>query len=248
MSQPSRPPIKDLLEQHDNFAPSPDEKTIVALCRYIEELEDTDAARSVPLEEREEQTVRRLCSAVERFKWQPPEAHRQIIWQCFSIISEHYAESNANAEVSHVLGIVEQMQMRRRDPEFRETLDRALATQDLEWPKHVGFANEADEERADARREIERLQNWVNDLQAGCFINCVYCGHRYGPDDEVPSTMADVLKEHIENCPEHPMSKLKAAVDALIFDCLDDSLHSGNGLDACIELLGKKPEDYFPRG
>ncbi len=53
-------------------------------------------------------------------------------------------------------------------------------------------------------------QRWVNDLQAGMYINCVYCGHRYGPDDEVPATMADALKEHVERCPEHPMSALKA--------------------------------------
>jgi len=47
------------------------------------------------------------------------------------------------------------------------------------------------------------------------YINCVYCGHRYGPDDEVPATMAEVLKEHIEQCPEHPMSALKAERDQL---------------------------------
>ena len=60
------------------------------------------------------------------------------------------------------------------------------------------------------KAENTRLRNWVNDLQAGMYINCVYCGHRYGPDDEVPATMADVLKEHIEQCPEHAMSALKA--------------------------------------
>jgi len=63
------------------------------------------------------------------------------------------------------------------------------------------------------KEDNDRLRQWVADLQAGCYINCVYCGHRYGPDDEVPAAMADVLKEHIEKCPEHPMSKLKA-VDA----------------------------------
>lgn len=59
------------------------------------------------------------------------------------------------------------------------------------------------------------LRDWVNDLQAGMFINCVYCGHRYGPNDEVPAAMADVLKEHIAKCPQHPMSKLESAVAAL---------------------------------
>ena len=68
----------------------------------------------------------------------------------------------------------------------------------------------------DAYKEIERLQNWVNDCQSGMYINCVYCGYRYGPSsgpDEVPATMADVLKEHIEICPEHPMSFMKRLLD-----------------------------------
>lgn len=60
------------------------------------------------------------------------------------------------------------------------------------------------------------LQQWVNDLQAGMYINCVYCGHRYGPDDEVPAAMADVLREHVEQCPKHPMSALKTERDALL--------------------------------
>lgn len=61
--------------------------------------------------------------------------------------------------------------------------------------------------------ENERLRQWINDLQSGMYINCVYCGHRYGPEDEVPASMADVLKKHIEECPEHPMSKMKAKLD-----------------------------------
>ena len=48
------------------------------------------------------------------------------------------------------------------------------------------------------------------------YINCVYCGHRYGPSDEVPASMADVLKEHVEQCPQHPMSALRAKLDALV--------------------------------
>ena len=65
------------------------------------------------------------------------------------------------------------------------------------------------EKETDAEK-IVRLEQWVADCQAGMYINCVYCGHRYGPDDEVPAAMADVLKEHIEQCPEHPLSRAKA--------------------------------------
>lgn len=54
--------------------------------------------------------------------------------------------------------------------------------------------------------EVIRLQNWVNDCQKGMYINCVYCGHRYGPDKETPSIMADVLYEHIKICKKHPLS------------------------------------------
>ncbi len=57
--------------------------------------------------------------------------------------------------------------------------------------------------------EIQKMQQWVNDLQSGMYVNCVYCGHRYGPADEVPVSMAEVLKQHVEQCPKHPMSKLR---------------------------------------
>lgn len=63
--------------------------------------------------------------------------------------------------------------------------------------------------------ERDKLQQWVHDLQAGMYINCVYCGHRYGPDDEVPATMAQALKEHVEQCPKHPMSSLRVERDRL---------------------------------
>ena len=69
------------------------------------------------------------------------------------------------------------------------------------------------EEVSGLREEIKRLQQWVSDLQSGMYVNCVYCGHRYGPADEAPVCMADVLKEHIEHCPKHPMSMLKAELE-----------------------------------
>jgi DNA-directed RNA polymerase subunit RPC12/RpoP len=59
------------------------------------------------------------------------------------------------------------------------------------------------------RETICELRSWIDDLQSGMYVNCVYCGHRYGPKDQVPSTMASVLKQHIEQCPKHPMSELK---------------------------------------
>jgi hypothetical protein len=76
-------------------------------------------------------------------------------------------------------------------------------------------ARVAVDELLDLRAKVERLERWVDDLHAGMYINCVYCGHRYGPDDQVSVSMAEVLKEHVEQCPEHPMSKLKAEVKRL---------------------------------
>jgi len=54
--------------------------------------------------------------------------------------------------------------------------------------------------------EVRALRQWVNDLQSGMYINCVYCGHQYGPQDEVPATMAKVLEDHISQCPKHPLA------------------------------------------
>lgn len=68
--------------------------------------------------------------------------------------------------------------------------------------------------------ENARLRQWVADCQSGMWINCVYCGHRYGPADATAATipeaeakgaatMADALRIHIESCPHHPMSAYK---------------------------------------
>ena len=58
---------------------------------------------------------------------------------------------------------------------------------------------------------VVQLEQWIKDLQSGMYVNCVYCGHRYGPGETTPVSMADALKSHIEICPKHPMSALRAA-------------------------------------
>lgn len=77
------------------------------------------------------------------------------------------------------------------------------------------YGHEDDCPVANPMAAFRKLRQWVDDLQSGMYINCVYCGHRYGPQDEVPASMADVLKEHIEVCPKHPMSKLKKELEQL---------------------------------
>ncbi len=74
----------------------------------------------------------------------------------------------------------------------------------------MGALSQAMKEEFDrCNAEIKRLQDWVNDLQSGMYINCVYCGHRYGPAKNTPIAFAEVLKRHIEQCPKHPMSALR---------------------------------------
>lgn len=60
------------------------------------------------------------------------------------------------------------------------------------------------------------------------YVNCVYCGHRYGPNDETPTLMADVLREHIEQCPEHPLSAAMKTI-AELRKQLDDRPRLGDG-------------------
>ncbi len=85
-----------------------------------------------------------------------------------------------------------------------------------DWPELLGNA----EELAHAyihllEAENRDLQQWVDDTQSGMWINCVYCGHRYGPDDDLGGqTMREALEAHIATCPKHPLSKALAALAA----------------------------------
>lgn len=74
---------------------------------------------------------------------------------------------------------------------------------------HVQYENEkrgtmTEEERL--RAEVAKLNKWVNDLQSGMYINCVYCGFRYGPGDVTEGTMQMALTVHVKACPAHPLS------------------------------------------
>ncbi len=95
---------------------------------------------------------------------------------------------------------------------------------------------------ATALLRIAELERWVDDLQSGMYINCVYCGHRYGPKENTPTSMADVLKEHIEQCPKHPMSSLKAHT-ARLTEALGDV---GLALEPLLDgTLDKNAEDII---
>lgn len=92
--------------------------------------------------------------------------------------------------------------------------------------------------------EIRRLREWVADLQTGMFVNCVYCGHRYGPGETVPVSMADALKAHIAQCQEHPMSELLKLMRFLREhdgECLGDHPDWLKKIDAAIAKAGGAP-------
>jgi hypothetical protein len=59
--------------------------------------------------------------------------------------------------------------------------------------------------------KVKRLEQWISDLQSGMHLNCVYCGHRYGPGVSV-----EVLHDHIQQCPHHPLTRVQhLLVDAM---------------------------------
>lgn len=65
-----------------------------------------------------------------------------------------------------------------------------------------------------------QLEVWIDDLQSGMYINCVYCGHRYGPNSgphtkDFNLTMRKALEDHIASCPKHPLSFAKQEIKKL---------------------------------
>lgn len=61
-------------------------------------------------------------------------------------------------------------------------------------------------------KDILQFEKWVADLQSGMYINCVYCGHRYGPAENTPVAMSTLLTKHIEGCSKHPLSQARATI------------------------------------
>ena len=92
-------------------------------------------------------------------------------------------------------------------------------------------------------RCFERQRRWIEDLQSGQYVNCVYCGHRYGPEDEVPVSRADLLKRHVMQCPEHPMSKMRCVLEMVppllqeIRGLANDVFGGPSSLTDCIDLV-----------
>lgn len=62
-------------------------------------------------------------------------------------------------------------------------------------------------------QQIKHLNQWVADLQSGIHVTCAFCGRRYGPAETPLVSMADALREHIQQCSRHPMSELQREND-----------------------------------
>lgn len=84
--------------------------------------------------------------------------------------------------------------------------------------------------------ETTRLGAWVEDLQSGMYVNCVYCGLRYGPAREVATNQQDMIKQHIAACRYHPMYELaKAAVGAYFL--METLLQGGKASEELMTLI-----------
>jgi len=103
---------------------------------------------------------------------------------------------------------------------------------------------EIDKEMSRLRAENERMTAWVEDLQSGMYVNCVYCGHRYGPGATTPVSMSDALREHVEQCSEHPMSALRAEVDRWV-EHYADLLITGLEIESAHNNLRKSVQEYI---
>ena len=93
-----------------------------------------------------------------------------------------------------------------------------------------------EDKKINLSEENKRLEAWIDDLQSGMYINCVYCGHRYGPNSGATTkdfnmTMRKSLEDHIAECPKHPLSfakkkieRLKTALAGLVGEADEQSL------------------------
>jgi len=86
------------------------------------------------------------------------------------------------------------------------------------------------------QEQNEKLEAWIDDLQSGMYINCVYCGHRYGPNTpRVETTMRKALEEHIASCPKHPLSKAKSELEQARRELAD---LRGRMEESCVSVAG----------
>jgi hypothetical protein len=82
------------------------------------------------------------------------------------------------------------------------------------------------------KRRIETLQSEER------VLTCVYCGHEYPPG--TASSGVPALTEHVKNCPEHPMFKLRVAAKRYV-EAMDRATNADTGCrDATMIAVGAR--------
>ncbi len=154
------------------------------------------------------------------------QSHDELVAACGSYY--FYCEGNIESLIEKGFRVMtDDTIARMRELASRSRLENPSQEELLAWADELEFAYRqiidlrthafaTATERNQARAIIQKLQQWIDDCQSGMYINCVYCGHRYGPDDgNHLVTMRDALEAHISVCPSHPLSSAKAEISRL---------------------------------
>ncbi len=61
---------------------------------------------------------------------------------------------------------------------------------------------------------VKEKDEWIDRLEDGRIVTCVYCGHAYPP--ETQRSKRKILYEHIKLCPKHPLRHAEEQIATLI--------------------------------
>jgi hypothetical protein len=94
---------------------------------------------------------------------------------------------------------------------------------DVRWPRPVNLHRIEHHHKHDIEVSKAIAQSHANAIQSAIeaarpsesrVLTCVYCGHEY--PQGTPAAGSQVLTDHIKACTKHPMTKLRAALAALV--------------------------------
>lgn len=129
--------------------------------------------------------------------------------------------------------------------------------EDAQITNHQYLAEDAKGALEDCVAAIEKREKWIADLQSGMYVNCIYCGHRYGPSTDTPTSMADVLKAHAEQCAAHPLAEASKTIEhlsELLLDIKEEKRALGEqaladgrirGLEEAAKWIDQLRDDYI---
>lgn len=126
---------------------------------------------------------------------------------------------------------------------------KTISPLDVADAVYVGYNEDCTSRAAHKRcfetvvERCERQRQWIEDLQSGQYVNCVYCGHQYGPEDSTPVSRTELLKRHAMECPEHPMAQMKKALELVppllkqVRGLANDVFGGPSSLTDCVDLV-----------